>query len=168
MVTNKYTGLVYGWIAQHANLNGLINRVLIMLTGKMANPIIPKERASANEKSLFVREMSAYPCSGLENCVHINHNANDVWNDQKCTWRMGYICQYYVSGSPLQPPQPPADGACPNDQWLKYAGICYYQSHKDKAINTAAEVFIFFKPKIFFENHFFRPSATQCLAQAHQ
>ena len=112
--------------------------------------------------------MSAYPCLGLENCVHINHNADDVWNDQKCTWRMGYICQYYVSGSPLQPPQPPADGACPNDQWLKYAGICYYASHKDKAINTAAEVIIIFLNEKNFFNYFFRPSAIQCLAQAHQ
>ena len=54
---------------------------------------------------------------------------------------MGYICQYYVSGSPLQPPQPPKDGPCPNEQWLKYAGICYhFTSHKETAINTAAEV----------------------------
>ena len=98
-------------------------------------------KAYAEMDFFFQKKTSAYPCLGLENCVHLNHNENDVWNDQKCTWRMGYICQYYVSGSPLQPPQPPADGACPNDQWLKYAGVCYYQSHKDKAINTAAEVF---------------------------
>ena len=132
----------------------------------MANPIIPKERASANEKSLFVREMSAYPCPGLENCVHINHNANDVWNDQKCTWRMGYICQYYVSGSPLQPPQPPADGACPNDQWLKYAGICYYASHKDKAINTAAEVFIIFLSQKYFFKLFFQTKCNTMLGSS--
>ena len=120
-----------------------------MLTGRRGNPIITKERVSANGNRRLFSKTSAHSCLGLENCVHLNHNANDVWNDQKCTWRMGYICQYYVSGSPLQPPQPPADGACPNDQWLKYAGICYYIGHKDKAINTAAEVFIFYNRDIF-------------------
>lgn len=55
MVMNKFTGLVYGWIAQHVNLNGPINRVSIMRAGKMGNPTIPKDRASANEKSYFFR-----------------------------------------------------------------------------------------------------------------
>ena len=72
---------------------------------------------------------------GLENCVHLKHDAGDIWNDQKCTWRMGYICQYYLSGSPLQPPSPPKDGPCPNDQWLKYAGVCY-QQYKNESANV--------------------------------
>ena len=79
---------------------------------------------------------------------------------------MGYICQYYVSGSPLQPPQPPKDGPCPNEQWLKYAGICYhFTSHKETAINTAAEVI---GSILLSLNNFLRLNAAQCLGLALQ
>ena len=87
MVMNKFTGLVYGWIAQHVNLNGPINRVSIMRAGKMGNPTIPKERASANENRIF----SDVRLSLTRSWKLRSHQS-------QCEWRMEWSKVYLAYG----------------------------------------------------------------------
>ena len=74
--------------------------------------------------------------------------ADMLWNDNKCTGRLSYICAYYVSGNPVpMPTAPTTGGGCPNGgEWIKFGGWCYkFNTARGLTGNTYEQVWLLFK-----------------------